>query len=329
MCNESLRLPLFPFIAQEAGNSPARGDHDETVPPLRRRIRHAVADTQTVRHMPDGCFRGKTEEGQRAFEGSPRCPAPLSAQSQLDTLARGVMPWARAELLKAHDGLRLGRTAFSNRPHFLGRLELHGDSVFLQSQRLGQPLPDCVAEILQFRPLQDHRRIHVYDPKTLFLRQVFGAPQEHQAVAAVPLGVGIGKMHPNIAQGGRAQNGVGNRVGQDVGIRVSLQAQLEGHRNSAQDQRSAGGETVYVPPEPRADFAQSPASLTVSARARPVSSWKNKRARSISPSLVILMLRSLPSTTLTSTSRRSTRLASSVPTNPSCRAASNARVIRS
>ena len=46
----------------------------------------------------------------------------------------------------------------------------------------------------------------------------------------------------------------------------------------------------------------------------------------MSPGFVILMLRSLPSTTLTSTSSsRSTRLDSSVPVKPSSRAASKAR----
>ena len=50
----------------------------------------------------------------------------------------------------------------------------------------------------------------------------------------------------------------------------------------------------------------------------PVSSARNSRARSMSVGLVILMLRSLPCTTLTSTSsRRSTRLDSSVPVKPS------------
>src|ERR1043165_2011426 len=36
VCHESLRFPLFSSIAQEAGNTPVRGDDDEEVPAMRR-----------------------------------------------------------------------------------------------------------------------------------------------------------------------------------------------------------------------------------------------------------------------------------------------------
>src|ERR1039457_1953664 len=67
--HESLRFPLFPPASQEARDSPARGDHDQEVPPLRRRIRDAFANPETLRRMSDCRVRGETHEAQRAAEG--------------------------------------------------------------------------------------------------------------------------------------------------------------------------------------------------------------------------------------------------------------------
>jgi hypothetical protein len=59
-----LRFPLFTFIAQETGHSPAGGDHDEAVPPVWRTIRHAIPDPEALRCMSDHRLGGEAEEGQ-------------------------------------------------------------------------------------------------------------------------------------------------------------------------------------------------------------------------------------------------------------------------
>ena len=74
---------------------------------------------------------------------------------------------------------------------------------------------------------------------------------------------------------------------------------------------------MHIPPEACANFGH----LTHEAVSPATSSERNSRASSMSVGLVILILRSLPCTTWTSiSSRRSTRLDSSVPVKPSLRA---------
>ena len=45
-----------------------------------------------------------------------------------------------------------------------------------------------------------------------------GAFQQLDAVGALPLRIGVGKMLADVARGGRAENRVGHRVTQHVGI---------------------------------------------------------------------------------------------------------------
>src|ERR1039457_1349335 len=86
---------------------------------------------------------------------------------------------------------------------------------------------------------------------------------------------------------------------------MAFQAEIAGDGDAAQNHLTAGGDAVHVPAQAGPNLAQE--------RAPRVSSRRNRCASSISVSLVILILRSLPGTTLTSTSRRSTMLLSSVP----------------
>src|SRR5579885_3107754 len=129
-------------------------------------------------------------------------------------------------------------------------------------------------------------------------------------------------MHADVAQSGSSQDRIGDGVGKNIGIGVAFQTQFRRNGDASQDERAAGSQPVNIPAQAGSDFAQERTSPAIC-------SWKKRRARSISLGLVILMLRSLPSTTLTSTSRRSTRLASSVPVNPSLAADSNACISRS
>ena len=57
--------------------------------------------------------------------------------------------------------------------------------------------------------------------------------QEHARIGAAPALVGVGKMQPYVAHGGRAQNGVGKCMEGHVGVAVPEQAELEGYLNAA------------------------------------------------------------------------------------------------
>jgi hypothetical protein len=48
--------------------------------------------------------------------------------------------------------------------------------------------------------------------------------QELEAAGAFPLGIGIGKMHPDIALSQCAKNCIGDRVRQHIGIGMAIEA---------------------------------------------------------------------------------------------------------
>src|SRR5688572_14613498 len=99
---------------------------------------------------------------------------------------------------------------------------------------------------------------------------------------------------------------------ENVGVGVALQPKVGINGDAADHEWPAGGDPVVVP-------AQAGPELHHQARA--VSCARSSRASSISAGLVILIFRSLPATTETSSSSsRSTRLDSSVPVKPSARA---------
>ena len=122
-----------------------------------------------------------------------------------------------------------------------------------------------------------------------------------------------GKVHADVAQRRRAQQRVGDGVRKNIGVGVALQAEFAGDGDASQNQRAARRKAMRIPAQAGANFTHSN-PIAHDAVSPASSSPRNSRASSMSEGLVILMLRSLPWTTLTSAcSRRSTRLASSVP----------------
>ena len=118
--------------------------------------------------------------------------------------------------------------------------------------------------------------------------------QELQAIGILPARIGIGEVHADVAERERAQQRIRDGVRQHIGVRVAFQAELGWNRNAAQDQRPAGSDAMNVPALPDSQVTQDDTRAVIS-------SARNRRARSMSDGLVILMLRSLPGTTLTST----------------------------
>ena len=53
------------------------------MPPLWRRVCHAVAHTEALRYLSDRGFRGKAKEGQRASEGPPGGPTLVFSEGLL------------------------------------------------------------------------------------------------------------------------------------------------------------------------------------------------------------------------------------------------------
>ncbi len=82
---------------------------------------------------------------------------------------------------------------------------------------------------------------------------------------------------------------------ENIGIGMAFETELGRNRDAAQNQRTPGRDAVHVPALADAEV------ITEQAQRRAVSCSKKSRARSISLGRVILILRSLPSTTLIST----------------------------
>ena len=63
--------------------------------------------------------------------------------------------------------------------------------------------------------------------------------EEREAVGALPLRIGIGKVAADVAEAGGAENRVGGRVAGDVAVGVAERARVERDRHAADD-RAAG-----------------------------------------------------------------------------------------
>ena len=91
-----------------------------------------------------------------------------------------------------------------------------------------------------------------------------GAQQRHR-VGVAPQLVGVGEVLADVAEPGRAEQRVDDRVGQHVGVRVPRETSLAGDLDAAEDQRPAVGEAVGVD----ADAAAHRHPIGSSRRSRP------------------------------------------------------------
>ena len=73
-----------------------------------------------------------------------------------------------------------------------------------------------------------------------------GALEQRDAVRALPFRIGIGKMLADIARRGRAENRIGHRVAQHVGIRMAGEPGLVRNLHAANDERPARLQAVQI-----------------------------------------------------------------------------------
>src|SRR5204863_5960197 len=72
--------------------------------------------------------------------------------------------------------------------------------------------------------------------------------EQHAAVGALPLRIGVGKMRAQIAERQRAENRVAHRVQQYVGVRMAVEAAVPGNRDAAEDELAPHDERMHVEP---------------------------------------------------------------------------------
>ena len=97
-----------------------------------------------------------------------------------------------------------------------------------------------------FGPLEHHRGVHVPDRPALGGDALDDVAQQRHRVGVAPQLVGVGEVLADVAEPGRAEQGVDDRVGEDVGVGVACEAALAGDLDPAQDQPAAVLEAVGV-----------------------------------------------------------------------------------
>lgn len=193
-----------------------------------------------------------------------------------------------------------GGAAFACRTDTFGRLELHGDLSDVDGHRVRQRFANRQTVVLQLRTLQNDCRVHVHDVKSGLRGEIARMTEELQAIAIFPSWIGVWEMHADIPCGNRPQDRVSEGVREDICVRVSGESKLRRNGDATENQRTAGGDAMNVPT--LSDTSVSDATVSDARRQwRAVSCSKKSRARSISLGRVILILRSLPRTTLIST----------------------------
>ena len=73
-----------------------------------------------------------------------------------------------------------------------------------------------------------------------------GEPEEVEAVGPLPARVGVGEVSAEVAQRRRAEEGVDDRVREDIGVGVPVEADVRRDRHAAQDERAPRHEAVDV-----------------------------------------------------------------------------------
>ena len=121
------------------------------------------------------------------------------------------------------------------------------------------------------RALEHDGGVDVDHPQPLAAHQGRHLAQQRDRVGAAPALVGVGEVLADVAQPGRPQQRVHDRVREDVGVGVAGQAQLVLDAHAAEDQRAALDQAVGVVAQ--ADHHVAPiGSVRRSRRSKTVSS---------------------------------------------------------
>jgi hypothetical protein len=91
------------------------------------------------------------------------------------------------------------------------------------------------------------------DAQLFLVEQFPGVFQEHEAVRALPLRIGVGEMRANVAEPGGSEECIAQSVGQNITIGMADRAFIEWNLDSPDDQLASFGETVEVVANSAAD----------------------------------------------------------------------------
>ena len=141
--------------------------------------------------------------------------------------------------LKQRHGVDGHAFAAADLTHSLVGLSLYADRVHGDAERLREGRTDAIDVRRELRLLGDDHGIHVLHDVARGLHELHRARQQPQAVGALVLRIGIGKVPADVALRGGAQNRVGDRVAQRIAVGMAFQAGGKRDVLAAEDQRSS------------------------------------------------------------------------------------------
>ncbi len=122
------------------------------------------------------------------------------------------------------DRARLHGLAAADRAHAFGRLGLDADLIDRHAERAGDALAHRRDVRRQLRRLGDHGRVDVADLPAGGLDPPRRLGKQRQRIGTAVLRVGVGKVVADVAERGRAEERIGDRVAERIGIRMAGQA---------------------------------------------------------------------------------------------------------
>jgi pimeloyl-ACP methyl ester carboxylesterase len=171
----------------------------------------------------------------------------------------------RRVLAQRRHGERRGALAAADEAHALARRGLHVDGA---AERGGERVADRLAVGGDLGALEHHRHVDVLDRPD----EAGDVAQQLHRVGVLPDGVAVGEVLADVAQPGRAEQRVGDRVGEDVGVGVAGEAGLVRDLHAAEDEPAPGRERVRVDPDAGAGAHQPIGSSRRSRRSKTASS---------------------------------------------------------
>lgn len=97
-----------------------------------------------------------------------------------------------------------------------------------------------------FGLLGDDNAVNVADTVTVVEEELVAAAEEHFAVDVFVLGVLVGEVFADVAQGGGAEHGVADSMEEYIGIGMAEESEGVGYLNTSQPQLAVGDKLVDV-----------------------------------------------------------------------------------
>jgi len=144
------------------------------------------------------------------------------------------------------DALGLDGFFSADGPDLFTRFRFHADLSDVQGQDLGDTATDGVFVRADPGALDVHHAVDVRDLPVRLGDEVARLAEHVGGITAVVVRVVIGEQFADVAQRRSAEQGVGHRVQQRVGVAVADRVVIVWDLHSAEQQRAAAGETMGI-----------------------------------------------------------------------------------